>query len=94
MSLQPASRLGLGFFAPLPIQIAVSDAPLTSDAGLWLLRQVEDYRQSNHAQVGMFTNGRIRVAWMRHHKDPRGFSLRCLRRFLPSSTGRQSTFAF
>ena len=42
MSLQPASRFDLDVFASLPIQIEVSDAPLTSDAGLLLLRQFDD----------------------------------------------------
>lgn len=42
MSLQPASLFDLDFFEPLPIQIEVSDAPLTSDAGLLLLRQFDD----------------------------------------------------
>lgn len=42
MSLQPAPLFDLDFFAPKPIQIELSDAPLTSDAGLLLLRQFDD----------------------------------------------------
>lgn len=42
MSLQSASLFDLDFFDPLPIQIEVSDAPLTSDAGLLPLRQFDD----------------------------------------------------
>jgi len=32
----------LDFYEPLPIQIEVSDAPLTSDAGLLPLRQFDE----------------------------------------------------
>ena len=42
MSLQPAPLFDLDFFEPRPIQIELSDAPLTSDAGLLLLRQFDD----------------------------------------------------
>ena len=42
MSLQPARLFDLDFFEPRPIQIELSDAPLTSDAGLLLLRQFDD----------------------------------------------------
>jgi hypothetical protein len=42
VSLQSASLFDLDFFDPLPIQIEVSDAPLTSDAGLLLLRQFDE----------------------------------------------------
>jgi hypothetical protein len=42
MSLQGASLFDLDFFEPLPIQFDVSDAPLTSDAGLLLLRQFDE----------------------------------------------------
>lgn len=42
MSLQPASPFDLGFFGSLPIHIEVSDAPLTSDAGLLPLRQFDE----------------------------------------------------
>jgi len=42
VSLQPAPLLDLDFFPPRPIQIEVSDAPLTSDTGLLLLRQFDD----------------------------------------------------
>lgn len=42
MSLQTASLFDLDFFGSLPIQIEVSDAPLTSDAGLLPLRQFDD----------------------------------------------------
>ena len=42
MSLQGASLFGFDFFEPLPIQIEVSDAPLTSDAGLLPLRQFDE----------------------------------------------------
>ena len=42
MSLQPARLFDLDFFAPRPIQVEVSDAPLTSDAGLLLLRQFDE----------------------------------------------------
>lgn len=41
MSLQTASLFDLDFFEPRPIQIEVSEAPLTSDAGLLLLRQFD-----------------------------------------------------
>ena len=41
MSIQPASLFDLDFFAPLPIHIETSDAPLTSDAGLLPLRQFD-----------------------------------------------------
>ena len=42
MSLQSASLFDLDFFGPLPIHIEVSDAPLSSDAGLLPLRQFDD----------------------------------------------------
>src|SRR4051794_19821331 len=42
MSIPPAALLDFDFFAPLPIQIEVSDAPLTSDAGLLPLRQFDE----------------------------------------------------
>lgn len=42
MSLQPASLFDLDFFAPKPIEIELSESPLTSDAGLLLLRQFDD----------------------------------------------------
>ena len=42
MSLQPAALFEFDFFEPLPIQIQVSDAPLTSDAGLLPLRQFDE----------------------------------------------------
>jgi len=42
VSLQPASLFDLDFFEPLPIHIEVSNAPLTSDAGLLPLRQFDD----------------------------------------------------
>ena len=38
---QPAALFQFDFFQPLPIQIQVSDAPLTSDAGLLPLRQFD-----------------------------------------------------
>ena len=41
MSIQPASLFALDFFQPLPIHVETSDAPLTSDAGLLLLRQFD-----------------------------------------------------
>lgn len=37
-----ASLFNFDFYEPLPIQIEVSDAPLTSDAGLLPLRQFDD----------------------------------------------------
>ena len=42
MSLQSVASLDLDFFTPLPIQVELSDAPLTSDAGLLPLRQFDD----------------------------------------------------
>src|SRR5207247_657875 len=42
VSLQSASLFDLDFFAPLPIHIEISDAPLSSDAGLLPLRQFDD----------------------------------------------------
>jgi hypothetical protein len=42
MSILPAALFDLDFFEPLPIQIEVSDAPLTSDAGLLPLRQFDE----------------------------------------------------
>ena len=42
MSLQGASLLGFDFLEALPIQIELSDAPLTSDAGLLPLRQFDE----------------------------------------------------
>ena len=41
MNSQPAAPFQFDFFQPLPIQIQVSDAPLTSDAGLLPLRQFD-----------------------------------------------------
>ena len=41
VNLQSAALLPFDFFPPLPIQIQVSDAPLTSDAGLLPLRQFD-----------------------------------------------------
>src|SRR5215212_601546 len=41
MSILPAALFDFDFFEPLPIQIEVSDAPLTSDAGLLPLRQFD-----------------------------------------------------
>ncbi len=42
MSLPPAALFGFDFFELLPIQFQVSDAPLTSDAGLLPLRQFDE----------------------------------------------------
>lgn len=42
MSLQTASLFDFDFFEPLPIQMEISDAPLTSDAGLLPLRQFDE----------------------------------------------------
>ena len=42
MSIPPAGLLEFDYFEPLPIQIEVSDAPLTSDAGLLPLRQFDE----------------------------------------------------
>src|SRR3954453_12059095 len=42
MSILPASLFHLDFYESLPIQIEVSDAPLTSDAGLLPLRQFDE----------------------------------------------------
>ena len=39
---QSASLFDFDFYEPLPIQIEVSDAPITSDAGLLPLRQFDD----------------------------------------------------
>jgi hypothetical protein len=41
VDLQPAPLFAFDFFKPLPIQIQLSDAPLTSDAGLLPLRQFD-----------------------------------------------------
>jgi hypothetical protein len=41
VNVQPAARFQFDFFQPLPIQIQVADAPLTSDAGLLPLRQFD-----------------------------------------------------
>jgi hypothetical protein len=38
----PASLFDFDFYEPLPIQIEVSEAPLTSDAGLLPLRQFDE----------------------------------------------------
>src|SRR6187549_1930386 len=42
MSILPAALFAFDFFEPLPIQVEVSDAPLTSDAGLLPLRQFDE----------------------------------------------------
>ena len=42
MSILPAALFDFDFFEPLPIQIELSDAPLTSDAGLLPLRQFDE----------------------------------------------------
>src|SRR5277367_2475370 len=42
MSLQGESLFGFDFFEPLPIQIEVSEDPLSSDAGLLPLRQFDE----------------------------------------------------
>lgn len=42
MSLQGAALFDFDFFEPLPIRFEVSDAPLTSDAGLLPLRQFDE----------------------------------------------------
>jgi hypothetical protein len=41
LNRRPAAQFAFDFFEPLPIQIEVSDAPLTSDAGLLPLRQFD-----------------------------------------------------
>jgi len=41
LNRRPAARFAFDFFEPLPIQIEVSDAPLSSDAGLLPLRQFD-----------------------------------------------------
>src|SRR6478672_315385 len=41
MSILPVALVDFDFFEPLPIQIELSDAPLTSDAGLLPLRQFD-----------------------------------------------------
>jgi hypothetical protein len=43
MSLQPAPRLSLDFFPSRPIEIEVSPAPLSSDAGLLPIRQFDEH---------------------------------------------------
>ena len=42
MSLHGASLFDFDFFDPLPVQIEVANAPLTSDAGLLPLRQFDE----------------------------------------------------
>ena len=42
MRPQSASLFDFDFFEPLPIRVEVSDAPLTSDAGLLPLRQFDN----------------------------------------------------
>src|ERR1700682_2026007 len=42
MSLQGATLFGFDFLEPLPIEVEVSDAPLTRDAGLLPLRQFDE----------------------------------------------------
>ncbi len=42
MPPQSASLFDFDFYEPLPIRVEVSDAPLTSDAGLLPLRQFDD----------------------------------------------------
>ena len=42
MSPLSASLFHFDFYEPLPIQVEVSDAPLTSDAGLLPLREEEE----------------------------------------------------
>src|SRR4051794_9370497 len=42
MSILPGALFEFDFFEPLPIQVEVSDAPLTSDAGLLPLRQFDE----------------------------------------------------
>jgi hypothetical protein len=42
MSIPPAALFAFDFFAALPVQVEVSDAPLTSDAGLLPLRQFDE----------------------------------------------------
>src|SRR3954447_2037826 len=42
MSIPPAALFDLDFFEPLPIRIEVTEAPLTSDAGLLPLRQFDE----------------------------------------------------
>src|SRR5947208_7338778 len=42
MSIPPAGLFAFDFLEPLPIQIDVSEAPLTSDAGLLPLRQFDE----------------------------------------------------
>jgi hypothetical protein len=42
IGILPAALFDFDFFEPLPIQIEVSDAPLTSDAGLLPLRQFDE----------------------------------------------------
>src|SRR4029077_1943859 len=42
MSILPAALFDFDVSEPLPIQIEVSDAPLTSDAGLLPLRQFDE----------------------------------------------------
>src|SRR6059058_2425029 len=42
MSIPPPALFAFDFLEPLPIQIEVSEAPLTSDAGLLPLRQFDE----------------------------------------------------
>jgi hypothetical protein len=42
MSLQPVPPLSFDFFTPRPVQIEISSAPLTSDAGLLPIRQFDE----------------------------------------------------
>src|SRR5258705_13750134 len=42
IGILPAALFDFDFFEPLPIRIEVSDAPLTSDAGLLPLRQFDE----------------------------------------------------
>jgi hypothetical protein len=53
---QPAAGLHFDFFQPLPIQIQVSDAPLTSDVGLLPLRQFDQrIRLTRQSAAGCWT---------------------------------------
>ena len=67
MKIPPSvSLFHFDFYEPLPIQVAMPDAPLTPDAGLLPLRQFDERiggtRQGNAIMGGLTPNAERRLA--------------------------------
>jgi hypothetical protein len=67
MSLQPVPSLSLDFFPSRPVHVEISDATLSSDAGLLPIRQFDGRIQL----IGQF------AAAIQDSLDPSSLAIRC-----------------